>query len=62
VELDHRLRELWLKHPRAVLVPHHPSFVKKIMLGLASLETIVGDLSSSQLPRAHASLALNDLT
>src|SRR5687768_8961030 len=41
VELDLRLRDLWLQHPRAIVVPRHPSFVKKIMLGLASLESLV---------------------
>ena len=45
---DHRLRDLWLKHPRAVVVPHHPSFVKKIMLGLVALENMVNDLTSPQ--------------
>jgi predicted ATPase len=41
VELDQRLRALWSQHPRFLLVPHHSSFVKKIMLGLALLETLV---------------------
>jgi predicted ATPase len=48
VELDRRLRDLWLKHPRAVVVPHHPSFVKKIMLGLVALENMVAALASAQ--------------
>jgi len=60
LELDPRLRALWLRHPRAVVVPHHPSFVKKIMLGLASLESIVAELSSSQRPHERALLAVND--
>ena len=47
LELDHRLRELWLQHPRAIVVPHNRSFMKKIMLGLASLENIVGELAST---------------
>ena len=47
VELDFQLRRLWLEHPRVVVVPHHPSFVKKIMLGLASLESMVGELAPS---------------
>jgi predicted ATPase len=51
VELDLRLRDLWLQHPRAIVVPHHPSFVKKIMLGLASLESLVTELAPSQHPR-----------
>ena len=48
VELDRRLRDLWLKHPRAVVLPHHPSFVKKVMLGLVALENMVVELTSSQ--------------
>jgi predicted ATPase len=41
VALDKRLRTIWSKHPRFFLVPHNPSFVKKIMFGLAVLESIV---------------------
>lgn len=46
MELDLRLRKLWLEHPRSIVVPHNPSFVKKIMLGLASLENMVNELAS----------------
>lgn len=42
--LDYRLREVWSRHPRFVVVPHNPSFVKKIMFGLAALESIVAQL------------------
>jgi predicted ATPase len=45
VEIDRRLREIWSNHPRLVVVPHHPSFVKKIMLGLARLESMVAELA-----------------
>jgi len=45
LELDHRLRLLWSTHPRFVVVPHNASFVKKVMLGLATLEQIVAELS-----------------
>lgn len=45
VALDHRLRELWSAHPRFVLVPHNASFFKKITFGLASIESIVAQLS-----------------
>ncbi len=41
VALDTRLREIWSRHPRFYLVPHNASFVKKIMFGLAVLESIV---------------------
>jgi len=44
VALDHRLRELWSKHPHFAVVPHHPSFVKKIMLGLALMDSLVAQL------------------
>jgi predicted ATPase len=45
VALDRRLRALWAEHPRFVLVPHNPSFFKKITFGLASIESIVAQLS-----------------
>jgi predicted ATPase len=44
VALDARLRGLWSKHPRFAIVPHHASFVKKIMLGLALLDSLVAQL------------------
>lgn len=44
-ELDLKLRCLWSQHPRFFLVPHHPSFIKKISLALDVLEGIVSDLS-----------------
>jgi predicted ATPase len=45
VALDNRLRALWARHPRFILVPHNPSFFKKISLGLAALEGIVSQLA-----------------
>jgi len=59
MDLEHRLRELWLQHPRVVVVPHHPSFVKKIMVGLAALESIVADISSPRRLHEPASLELD---
>ncbi|MCO4747483.1 MAG: AAA family ATPase [Proteobacteria bacterium] len=44
VEVDRRLHDLWSRHPRFVMVPHNPSFFKKITFGLASIESIVGQL------------------
>lgn len=44
VNLDQRLRNVWQKHPRFILVPHNPSFFKKITFGLASIESIVAQL------------------
>jgi hypothetical protein len=45
VVLDGRLRKLWSRHPRFVLVPNNPSFFKKISFGLAALESIVSQLA-----------------
>ena len=45
VELDRKLRSLWSQHPRFILVPHNPSFFKKISFGLAALESIVAQLT-----------------
>lgn len=41
IALDARLRCLWSRHPRFHLVPHNPSFLRKITLGLAILESVV---------------------
>ena len=43
VKLDHKLRSMWSKHPNFFLVPHNPSFFKKISYGLAVLEGIVSE-------------------
>ena len=42
--LDARLRMLWSKHPKFAVVPHQASFVKKIMLGLALLDSLVAQV------------------
>lgn len=44
VALDAKLRKLWMRHPRFILVPHDVSFFKKIGFGLAVLERIINDL------------------
>jgi predicted ATPase len=51
VKLDAKLRKLWSRHPLFVLVPHNRSFFKKISFGLASLESIVAQLSRAKPPR-----------
>jgi len=51
VELDGKLRALWMKHPKFVLVPHNPSFFKKISYGLAVLDGIVSELGCKKAPR-----------
>jgi predicted ATPase len=43
--LDAKLRKLWSQHPRFVVVRHHSSFLKKISLGLAELDTMVTELA-----------------
>lgn len=51
IELDHKLRTLWSKHPKFILVPHNPSFFKKISYGLAVLDGIVSELGCKILKR-----------
>jgi len=48
--LDGRLRELWMHHPRFVLVRHDPSFFKKIALALAELDNMVRNIESDREP------------
>lgn len=43
--LDARLRRLWGRHPRFVLVRHDDSFFRKISFGLAELDAMVAELS-----------------
>jgi predicted ATPase len=45
VKLDGKLRRLWSRHPRFILVPHNTSFFKKISFGLAALEGVVAQLN-----------------
>jgi len=51
--LDTRLRELWMHHPRFVLVRHDASFFKKIALGLAELDRMVGAHAGTPALRAE---------
>lgn len=48
VALDRRLRELWSRHPRFLLVPHTASFLHKITTGLALLESLVAELGATE--------------
>ena len=41
LELDRRLREMWSAHPDFHLVPHDPSFLRKISVGLSVLEQVI---------------------
>lgn len=47
VALDLRLRKFWSRHERFVLVHHHPSFLRKISVGLGILDEMVTDLQKS---------------
>lgn len=44
VDLEKRLRPIWARHARFVVVPHQMSFFKKITYALAALEGIVEEL------------------
>lgn len=49
-DLDRRLRSLWSPHPRFHLVPHNPSFLRKITVGLSILESVVAHHRGQQEP------------
>lgn len=48
VALDERLKKLWSQHPRFILIPHNPSFFKKITFALAALDSIVASRKPGQ--------------
>lgn len=52
VMLDGKLRALWSRHRRFILVPHNPSFFKKISFGLAALEGVVAQLNGEAAEKA----------
>lgn len=52
VALDTKLRKLWSRHPHFTLVPHNPSFFKKISFGLASLDCIVDSFLKKRTTRS----------
>ena len=52
VKLDGKLRTLWSRHRRFILVPHNRSFFKKISFGLAALEGIVAQLNGEAAEKA----------
>lgn len=45
VALDRRLRDVWSKHPDFTYVPHHPSFFRKLTIGLGALESRIAVVS-----------------
>ncbi len=56
VVLDRKLRRLWMKHDKFVLVRHNASFFKKITFGLASIESIVAQLQVEHAENGHAAV------
>ena len=54
VALDRKLRTLWSRHPRFVLVPHNTSFFKKISFGLAVIDGMVSELTTAARPGRRA--------
>jgi hypothetical protein len=50
IEMDGRLRELWMRHPRFTLVPHATSFFEKMSVGLQILEGLVARSTSAGAP------------
>jgi predicted ATPase len=50
LQLDASLRKLWSHHPRFEFIPNNHSFMKKITLGLQSLEALVTALSRPTRP------------
>ncbi len=51
IQLDAKLRALWIQHPRFILVPHQPSFFQKIGLGLAALKGLFTQFEEESAPR-----------
>lgn len=41
LELDRKLKNIWVRHPRFVFVPHNVSFIKKVTQGLEEVAKIV---------------------
>lgn len=39
VDLDRRLQAIWSKHRDFTFVPHHPSFFRKLTIGLGAIES-----------------------
>lgn len=51
--LDAKLRTLWERHPRFVLVRHNQSFFTKIGFGLAELDAMVHDFTAARAAAAR---------
>ncbi|WP_372883001.1 AAA family ATPase [Psychromonas sp.] len=42
--LDQRLQQIWSQHPNFNLVSHDKSFIKKIMLGIATINDVIAKI------------------
>lgn len=55
IELDHRLRALWSRHPRYHFVPHDRSFLAKLTHSLKLLEALVSQYDAeNEIPPAQS--------
>lgn len=48
--LDKRLQALWSRHPNYVFVPHEPSFLRKVGIGLKHIIRMVQELARTPSP------------
>ncbi|HUW02582.1 MAG TPA: AAA family ATPase [Acidimicrobiales bacterium] len=46
VDLDARLRDLWMPHPRFTVIPHASSFFAKMTTGIRLLESLVAEVAT----------------
>jgi hypothetical protein len=53
IELDTSLRELWSPHPRFTVVPHMPSFLRKMTVGLGVLERLISTMPDTAASRGQ---------
>lgn len=47
VALDSKLRGIWEKHPRFILIPHQVSFLDKINLAISTIKDLIDELAPS---------------
>lgn len=48
IELDHRLRDTWSKHPNFYHIPHQGSFMKKLQNALDVFQNVLGNLNNGK--------------
>lgn len=42
IDLDLRLKNIWSQHPNFVHIPHHPSFLHKIVQSIDCIRSVIG--------------------